>query len=252
MLPEFPTTLQDGRFPFPEGQQWEFKAGTVDRIKLYKTICAMLNSTGGYIVIGITDDLTICGVQYEAKKFDQFALHIDDIWHCSMIVKDSGERIAPNSVRIERKILAEKSIIVITVKPDTESASKTPVNYKLKTGEFWVRLSASNYCVSESQLLEPHNVNQMIRQREELAREKERKAAFEKEMQMKKSYTNMLRSFQKEIALRREEESRAVQLLFKKILEEKLRVEKQILAANQSWITALFCTCFPLRLGTDE
>lgn len=211
-LPVFPTTLSASKkFPYPEGEQWEYKAATLERIKLYKTICAMLNASGGYIVIGVRDDLTVCGIGLDPKKYDVLALQIDDIWHCSQIVLDTGEHISPTAVKIEQKEVLDYRLAVITVVP--EEGKK----YKLKNGEFWVRLSASNYCVAENQLYEPHAVQNMIKQRETQILREARAA----ESRLKNEYSRMLRQFQQELTVRRRNETILFDLLEAKILQEK-------------------------------
>jgi hypothetical protein len=191
------------------------------------------------MVAGVRDDLSICGVTMESKRFDMLALHIDDIWHSSIIVHEDGSKLAVGSVKAELRKFAGHSLIVISI------ARQEGRKYKLKNGEFWVRLSASNYCVVESQLIEPHTVDNMIKQREELVKSREVSAAHHRENELRKQYNYLLRNCQAEIAIRRASEGRAMKLLMQKILNEKKQKEADLAAAaRSSWIVTMLGQCF--------
>lgn len=120
-----------------------------------KNICAFLNSNGGYLFIGVNDDGSIQGLEYDfslakdKSPKDYFRLEFDDMLR-QFIPNFSVTNISGDFFPI-----AEKEIFVVTVFP---SKSK-PVFMNGQHGkEFWVRWNAStikytdiedisNYCL---------------------------------------------------------------------------------------------------------
>ncbi len=221
-LPPFPTQLASNKlFPHPEGEQWEYKAATLETTKLYKTICAFLNARGGYIVIGVTDDLRCIGVHKDAKKYDTLARSIDNIWHCSNILEESSGKLPlTTTITLEQKELGGVLLLVITIVPESGK------RYKLSNGEFWMRLNASNYCVPESKVYEHHTVLKMIAQKEADIAAKAQQA----EVRITTSYTQMLRSVQRDLAEYREEVAALRQLLEHSIVQQKEKKERDMSA----------------------
>lgn len=221
-LPPFPTQLDStGLFPYPEGEQWEYKASTLETTKLHKTICSFLNARGGYIVVGITDNLRCVGVNKDAKKYDTLALSIDNIRHYSAIVDESCGKISlETQIKLEQKELAGKTLLVVSIVPEPGK------RYKLMNGEFWVRLNASNYCVCESKLYEKHTVLNLIAQKEADITAR----AADAEKRLVHSYTTMLRSVREDLSEYHKEVRILRSLLENKILQEKRQKEEKMRA----------------------
>lgn len=75
-LPVLPNTLTAGeKFPYPEGTTIEFKQANT--AKLADTLCAFLNTQGGYYIIGVRDDGVVCGI--DRKLLDARLCTVDSI-----------------------------------------------------------------------------------------------------------------------------------------------------------------------------
>ena len=135
-LPEFPTSAPGGKFPFLEGVQWEFKENEPAPSKIRETICAMLNAEGGYIVIGVTDNLAIRGV--ENAQVDRWLLLVDGFFHKQQILHEDNTSLPLTCIRSEAVTLEGKLLVRITISP--EAGKK----YKTNKGEMFCRLAASN------------------------------------------------------------------------------------------------------------
>ncbi len=137
-------------FPYPEGYQYEFKENLICNEKLISTVCAFLNHKGGYIVVGIRDtDLSILGLPKSCseKKIDSFLLSCDNIFHQNTIVKEDGEPLDIESLRIHRITTADRRLILLEVHP------KAGATYQTNDGHRWIRIAASNYHVSTQRLM---------------------------------------------------------------------------------------------------
>jgi len=145
-------------FPYYENQQYEFKSNLCPGDKLVPTVCAFLNSGGGYIVHGIEDTtLKIKGIDKTSKHIDTFLLNIDTIFHMRKIITQSGDTINPSSVTTKIfKQRDNKPIIVITIKPDIN------IKYQLIDGSIYYRINASNYKISTSRMYTEAEVNSKI------------------------------------------------------------------------------------------
>lgn len=146
VLPTFPSDLSVGSvFPFPEGQQWEFKQSACGaEVKLRNTVCGFLNSAGGYLVVGISDSGVIHGI--DRKDADSILLKADSITHCIQIINTStGGAPLPTEIhgrliKLQNTKSNELFLGVITVCSKDKSCV-----FKLKEcGTIVYRLSASN------------------------------------------------------------------------------------------------------------
>jgi predicted HTH transcriptional regulator len=129
-------------FPLPEGSQLEFKQSFRSSMsdKIIATICAILNTGGGYLVIGVQDtDRVIIGIKTD-KDMDCFLLMLDSIYHHSHILKKDGSPVNVGAItsRVVRTT-NNKDLLVVTI--NAEPGEK----YSLKDGTVWYRLSASNF-----------------------------------------------------------------------------------------------------------
>lgn len=123
-------------FPMPEGQQLEFKegCGAFTAQKKLETICGFLNGGGGYLVVGVRDNLKIVGVRH-GKDLDTFLRRIDDIYHSNLI------RPTPpvGSISYAMRPTAAGDICVITVAPVEKEHP-----FRMSDGAIIHRLLASN------------------------------------------------------------------------------------------------------------
>ncbi len=81
-----------------EGENVEFKEKITREIA--KDVCAMANTNGGYIIIGVSDDKRIVGVKEGAEE----------------IYKIISEIKPPVSLKIFEKVIEEKRVVVIEVR----------------------------------------------------------------------------------------------------------------------------------------
>jgi len=144
MLPLIPSHYTYGStMPLYESNQIEYKVNTISFDKLKKTVCAFLNTIGGYIFIGINDDRQILGI--EPKMADNLALMVDQIICLKAIMRDNDESeltTAEASAQIvDVAGMPGRVILIIRVQPSSLSQ-----NYMWPTGERYFRLNASNYC----------------------------------------------------------------------------------------------------------
>lgn len=129
-------------FPLPEGTCLEFKLSFNSSMaeKIIATICGILNSGGGYLVVGVEDDTRrIVGIKTD-KSMDNFLLMIDSIYHHNHIKKLDGSPIPLNTIKTGIVSAAGgKELLVVTI--TAEEGEK----YTIKDGTIWYRLAASNY-----------------------------------------------------------------------------------------------------------
>ena len=162
MLPPFPSDeefLQLDHFPYPEGYQYEFKENLIGTEKLVSTICAFLNYSGGYIVIGVRDvDLAVIGLPKAAneKKVDGFLLICDNIFHQNIIIKEDGTPLDVDSFRIRRLTSNGRRLVILEIDP------KPNTKYQSNDGSRWIRVSASNYRVTTARLLRETDVARQL------------------------------------------------------------------------------------------
>lgn len=139
----FPDVSNLRRFPIPEGRHLELKqsCSAIHDEKILQTICAFLNSGGGYVVIGVRDDLDIVGV-LPNKNLDRFLRTVDDIYHLGVIFPTPP--IGYITCAMHKVPTGE--ICVVSVRPDEREAPAPP--YQMKDGTIMHRLMASNLRLS--------------------------------------------------------------------------------------------------------
>jgi predicted HTH transcriptional regulator len=143
MLPPIPSRYTFGAtVPLYESNQIEFKVSTISFDKLKKTVCAFLNTIGGYIFIGIDDRCQICGI--EPKVADNITLLVDQIICLKTVTRMDGTDLTIREVSAQIVNVEEapgRVILIIKVQPASLSQ-----DYMWSTGECYFRLNASNYC----------------------------------------------------------------------------------------------------------
>ncbi len=210
-------------FPYPEGYQWEFKENVPKSVEVTSTVCAFLNTRGGYLVIGIRDkDLAVCGIPESStlKHIDNFLLVCDDIYHQGLIIQEDGTRLPQSAVTVELKMLADgRRLVVVRVEPEPGKV------YVRHCGRKYIRLSASNYRISVSR----YYTESEIDERERCIR---RNVMKEYKELIDSLYDDINTGYDKERELRHSAES-TEKLLHQKILEDKKRAETII--RESSW-----------------
>lgn len=143
MLPfPFPNLESCDVFPLPEGTNLEFKIGFNSSMadKIIATLCGILNSGGGYLVIGVEDETRkIVGIKPN-KNMDNFLLMLDAIYHHSHIKKIDGSPITIGTITSKIIDCAENKQVLVVI-ADAEPKEQ----YTIKDGTIWYRLSASNF-----------------------------------------------------------------------------------------------------------
>jgi predicted HTH transcriptional regulator len=139
---DFPKLDNCNVFPLPEGTNLEFKIGFNSSMaeKIIATLCGILNSGGGYLVIGVEDETRkIVGIKSN-KNMDNFLLMLDSIYHHNHIKKIDGSTIPLDTIKSGIvQAAGGKELLVVTI--TAESGEK----YTVKDGTIWYRLAASNY-----------------------------------------------------------------------------------------------------------
>lgn len=137
-LPEVSTLTE---FPLPESNWLEYKAAASSCMlnKIPATICAMLNSDGGYIVVGV-DDNTLSILGMGIKEYDRLALYIDNIYRSGQVLTEDGKTLPLGTLTVYTEMAANtKRLGIIKMEPQAD------MRYKLKNNEMYYRLSASNF-----------------------------------------------------------------------------------------------------------
>jgi predicted HTH transcriptional regulator len=139
---DFPKLDNCTTFPLPESTNLEFKIGFNSSMsgKIIATICGILNSGGGYLVIGVEDETRrIVGIKND-KSMDYFLLMLDSIYHHHHIKKVDGTPVPLGTIKSGTVQAAhDKEVLVVTI---TAQAGE---KYSIKDGTVWYRLAASNY-----------------------------------------------------------------------------------------------------------
>lgn len=138
----FPKVDNCVTFPIPEGTNLEFKIGFNSSMseKIIATLCGILNSGGGYLVIGVEDDTRrIVGIKTD-KSMDNFLLMLDTIYHHHHLKKLDGTPIPLGTIKSGIVQAAnDKELLVVT------AVSEPGEKYTVKDGSIWYRLNASNF-----------------------------------------------------------------------------------------------------------
>ncbi len=225
-------------FPYPEGKQFEYKNSLFIVNKVLPTICAFLNSEGGYMIFGIDDEtLQITGLKATTKDVDVFILeNIDKMFHQKLIVSQSDfSGIYPRNITTRVMWKGPKVIIVVTIIPDEG------VSYQLNDGTVYYRANASNLKVrADRAFTEQHVSNLLHTQKKQISREYDmvirtmtnesrRTNRYVQQLEkVMKTYGNEKDSLTKEVVELRSTKDALQQALFEKILADKKETEKRM------------------------
>lgn len=246
------------QFPNPEGQQFEFKEtwGACTTSKMHETICAFMNSAGGYLMYGIQDSGKILGISRD--EADKILLRADDIFHTSKILNTvTGKPPPASAIRgsVQRLCMnlnnrphpTERFLAILTItNPDHNQT------YRMTNGDIMIRLSASNFRSKSSTL---STYEELIRDNRVLEAEKTK---YYTERNMYRKEFAVIEHSHRELSVRikeclmeteaaRAETRSALELLHARILAEKAAAEqavhtKQSASSWQlpSWIVGCF------------
>jgi len=220
----FPDLKTATNFPYPESTHFEFKCSFTaldanTKRKLEETICAFLNTEGGYLIIGIHDTTReILGV-HENKELDRFLLRVDNIYHSNSIVHDDGSTLTPGTVKAMSVPAGEKTICFVQATPQPGK------KYRLNSGEMYYRLSASNFRLMANtdvmtlRTWELHNhvMNKMRPIQED----------FQKLVKHTLTLEQKIQDMKEEVKKAQEKEQASLQLLFDHILQKKQAKEQE-------------------------
>lgn len=247
-LPEFPISAPSGKFPFLEGVQWEFKECDPAPAKIRETICAMLNAEGGYIVIGVTDSLTIRGL--ESHQVDRWLLLVDNFFHKQQLLHDDNTPLPLTAVRAEAVNLEGKLLARISVMPEADK------KYKTNKGEMFCRLAASNLRIRADRTYCEDEVAQIRREaaaelREAIKEHKDVLTAVNRANRESNEARCAAATFRKQRDLAEDKAKEAEKsisslraALFAKILAEKAAAEKRLMEEASGcfkWAASLLC-----------
>ena len=251
---EFPKVDNCTTFPLPEGTNLEFKIGFNSSMaeKIIATICGILNSGGGYLVIGVEDETRrIVGIKTD-KSMDNFLLMLDSIYHHNHIKKSDGTPVPLGTIKSGTVQAAKgKELLVVTI--TAEEGEK----YILKDGTVWYRLAASNYkqtalptiyTEKELETIVQQKVNaqtRIIKQQFEIE-QKELNQKFQSDRDKLKSKFKALESdFERMIGAAKQTEQNLTEfrtMIYDNILLQKDTVEKEFNAPPpKSWFSYLCC-----------
>ncbi len=226
------------KFPYPEGIHFEFKSSfpAVDaksNTKLTETICAFLNTDGGYLIVGIKDDTReFLGIPTN-KTLDAFLLRCDNIYHSNNIVHEDGTTISPGTVTA--MTVPANGKILCVVKAIPEAGQK----YRLNTGEMYYRLSASNFrLLATSDIItmrisEYHNAvfNKTRQIKEDYQKLVKYTVEVEKKycevQQVKEEMSDHYKALMKKYEEAKAKEEETTKILFESILKQKKEKEEE-------------------------
>lgn len=211
-----------------ENTQIEFKENSISIDKLKRTVCAFLNTIGGYIFIGIDDWCKVVGI--DQKTADIFTLLVDQIIREKLVVRegDSALTLAELSCRTV-DLGGQKTLLIIHCCPtDLEQG------YMWPTGERYFRLNASNYCRKD-------DATELVLLKEKLATLKQDRGRLASQLD-----TVMVALKKSMIAESRvaAERDAALAHLYAQILAEKSVVEKKLSVGSAGiWTIVKYILC---------
>ncbi len=234
----FPDLTNCTTFPIPECTHLEFKRGfnSCPQDKIIATLCALLNSGGGYLVVGVEDGTrTIVGFTAD-KIMDFFLLAIDNIYHIGLIKNMNGLPLSVNTIKTSIvPAYNDKNVYVITTVP--EDGAK----YCLKDGSVWYRLAASNYKQTAIQSVYTEQEMKTILNQRLTNQKASHQFEYEK---LKTKFVALEREFTQFMDAAKQTEATLQEfrdLMFSHIRQQKDAVEVKLCKKRRPWYMYLFC-----------
>lgn len=155
-------------FKFSESTMFEYKAAINQQSgfqKYLETICAFLNTKGGFLIFGINDNLDLSGLNITNSDIDKFILKIDNILSTNQIIGRTNNnkitRLTPKNLSVESIINSSKNkFLIIKVVPSPD------ISYQLDNGKKYFRLGASNLFDKEEKFYKQTDFDNAIRNAE--------------------------------------------------------------------------------------
>jgi predicted HTH transcriptional regulator len=157
------------KFKFSESTIFEYKVSINQQSgfqKYLETICAFLNTKGGYLIFGINDNLNLSGLSIANGEIDKFILKIDNIISTNQIIgrtnKNTTVRLTTKNLTLETITNSQKKKFVII-----KAVPSPDVSYQLDNGKKYFRLGASNLYDKEERFYKQADLETAIRNAEE-------------------------------------------------------------------------------------
>jgi predicted HTH transcriptional regulator len=253
---DFPKVDNCTTFPLPEGTNLEFKIGFNSSMaeKIIATLCGILNSGGGYLVIGVEDETRrIVGIKTD-KSMDNFLLMLDSIYHHQHLKKLDGTPIPLGTIRSGTVQAANnKELLVVTV------TSEPGEKYTVKDGSIWYRLAASNYkqttlpsIYSEKELdviITKKLAAQatILHQQFEIEKKQLNQKYQSERDKLKSKFKDLENDFDRMIKAAKQTDQTFNEfrdMLFTNIQLQKQEAEKELATKNTSWFSFICCGVF--------
>lgn len=141
-LPDFLLLEESQTLEFKSSARWNVRAGVVDRKMehaICKAVCGLLNSEGGTLLVGVSDDARVVGLAEDfaslSKKPDRdgYELFLRQLLDNSLSIQTAGK------VRIRFESQDGNDVCIVSVTPSGKAVFVKPVDSSAKPTEFWVR-----------------------------------------------------------------------------------------------------------------
>lgn len=146
----------------PESDVLEYKSQIHSNAftKYIETICSFMNTGGGYIIYGVTDNLMNVGLN-QGKLYDKIILQFDGIIHQHLIYGMDEHGMNIPILKHNLKVHSihnkhHKHFIIVDI------TTFEPVVYRLRDGSIYYRLNASNYVNKTEILFTEQTVNEKM------------------------------------------------------------------------------------------
>lgn len=163
------TYFEGQKFKFSESTMFEYKVSINQQSgfqKYLETLCAFLNTKGGYLIFGINDNLNLSGLSLANQDIDKFILKIDNILSTNQIIgrtnNNTTTRLTPRNLNVELIVNSQKKkFLIIKVVPNPD------ISYQLDNGKKFFRLGASNLFDKEERFYKQADIDNAVRLAEE-------------------------------------------------------------------------------------
>lgn len=240
----FPKVEHCTHFPLPEGTNLEFKVSFNSSMaeKIYATLCGILNSGGGYLVIGVEDETRLIRGIKTDKSMDHFLIALDNIYHHGHIRQRDGKVVSLGTITSGTVQAAEgKELLVVTA---TAAAGE---QYTVKDGSIWYRLSASNFKKTNLPIFYTEkDMENIVNAQTRPLHIKINQYQHEKE-ELRVRFRALENDFERILRAARTTEQKFGEfrdMLFTNIQLQAAEAEKELSTRPTSWFSYLFGCCF--------
>jgi Putative DNA-binding domain len=144
---------------FKSSARWNLKAGRVDKeveLGVLKTVAAFLNTRGGTLLIGVGDDHTIRGIEFDIKSVRRRDLDGLENWLGGYLLGHLGPVVQPY-VRIRFDTVRDQTVCRIDVQPSPQPIFATNDS----DADFYVRVQNTTRLLNTADVLDDirHHAN---------------------------------------------------------------------------------------------